>query len=121
MKHPLHFTLLFLSLFIAFPDFAQQKAKPQQNLDQEVALVDKELVFSIYPNPNKGLFKVVWEEENTITELKIVNALGKQVFFSPVMDLKELAVDLTHLPEGLYFLKVVTEEGETLSKIYVEN
>jgi hypothetical protein len=64
---------------------------------------------SLYPNPTSGI--VVLKGEN-ITEVQVRNASGRLI---PQKDI--LRVDISDQPEGIYFLKITTEDGAVSKKI----
>ena len=67
--------------------------------------------FSIYPNPVKDKLQLHFESGNTfIRKLLISNSLGELVYTSN--DLKtEQEIELDFLAQGIYYLKIETNEG----------
>jgi hypothetical protein len=57
----------------------------------------------VFPNPTSGLFSIMGNGE-----VWIYNLSGQMVFSSPVKD--STVIDLTKLPEGMYFIRI--KEGE---------
>ena len=83
----------------------------------------KTATFEIYPNPNDGSFKLIMETVSPQkATIQIVDPNGKQVF-----SLKELTVngeftkemDLSHLTDGVYFIKVLTGEDLFTQKLII--
>jgi fibronectin-binding autotransporter adhesin len=68
-----------------------------------------DLISKIYPNPTEGKFKVDFlGDASGITEIKILNVLGKLVAFHSI-DLNRqssLSVDLAGLPAGIYSVQI---------------
>ena len=58
------------------------------------------LDYSIFPNPTTGLLNV--ESETKIYQITITNQLGQVVLFVRNRNL----IDISNLPEGLYFIKI---------------
>lgn len=121
MKNPLQFTFLII-LFI----FSYKLASAQIEYDQKPVLlaeakldVNHDWNLNIFPNPNKGIFKAKWKHEGQIEKLKLINPLGEEVKVEYVYDKKEHQFDISNQPDGLYFLKVITQNGESLTKIYL--
>jgi hypothetical protein len=80
---------------------------------------------SIYPNPNNGRFNLSFEqvEYNAIT-LSIFNSLGDKV----IEEIHEAGsgnlsytINLEGLPDGIYFLRIITVNAEITRKIILKN
>ncbi|MBA7572420.1 hypothetical protein ES708_14200 [subsurface metagenome] len=77
----------------------------------------------IYPNPNKGMFYLDFNGENDIKlKLELINLQG-QVVFNEETQLsnqfrKEL--DVSHLPSGIYYLKMTHEDTVVVKKIIIK-
>jgi len=56
-----------------------------------------------YPNPVQNILNIT--TENKITQLSINNTLGSQLFYC-TPNSKNVQIDVTHLPSGLYFIKI---------------
>lgn len=65
-------------------------------------MLDKDLLFNIYPNPNKGLFVVEVAASSTI---QITNTLG-QVVFSEIIHAGKHDIDIQDMLAGVYFVKI---------------
>jgi hypothetical protein len=64
-------------------------------------------VFSVYPNPNKGRIRIAFSRPVGETEIMIFNSLGKRVLHREVISRQTvIQLDLTHLPQGLYYLQL---------------
>jgi hypothetical protein len=74
--------------------------------------------WTIYPNPNNGVFTVSTKnEESGIRNVAVFNVLGQQIYSSPyTIHNSPFTIDLSGQPNGIYFLKAVTEDGETLTQ-----
>ncbi|MEC4005740.1 T9SS type A sorting domain-containing protein [Flavobacterium sp. SUN052] len=62
--------------------------------------------FSIYPNPNNGNFIVDMSEEKESCQLKLYNALGKEVFVTTLFPQQLNKIDVTFLAKGCYVIKM---------------
>ena len=70
---------------------------------------------SVYPNPTKGQLTIE-NGELTIENIEIYNTVG-QLIQSKIVNLQsEIIMDISHLPTGLYFVKIVTEGNEMVIK-----
>jgi hypothetical protein len=68
--------------------------------------------FKIYPNPMVGVLKlenVNGSFENSL-EIVVCSVLGEEIKFSPAIKNNEIEIDVSKLPKGIYFLKVL-EKG----------
>lgn len=77
----------------------------------------KNIEFSVYPNPTSNLLHIETSQTD-ITAIGIFDVKGKQVMQLSSADLRN--VDVSHLTNGIYFLKVGTSEGE-FTKKFVKN
>lgn len=57
---------------------------------------------NVYPNPNNGIFTI---ETGVLSEFAIINNLGQTVELSNNQQQKHL-MDILHLPNGIYFVKI---------------
>lgn len=68
---------------------------------------------SIYPNPATNKINVT---ANDISSLKVFDVIGKEVISTKVND-----VDVSNLPNGVYFIQVQTNQSTTTQKIIVQH
>ena len=61
----------------------------------------------VYPNPSKGKFTI--STHNTLNDVSIyiLNTLGKAVYLERFGVLEERSLDLTDLPAGVYFMRII--------------
>ncbi|MEZ4838827.1 S8 family peptidase [Flavobacterium sp.] len=78
-------------------------------------LVD-ETAFSVYPNPVQNELKFITKQNlSDNANVTIYNALGQSVFEHKMPSNKSIAI--THLPSGIYFVKVTEGKYATTQKI----
>jgi hypothetical protein len=67
--------------------------------------------FTIVPNPNQGTFTVVLSERASLgMKLRILDATGKYIQdFTTQLYTEQQTIQANHLPNGLYFLQVLSE------------
>jgi hypothetical protein len=71
----------------------------------------------IYPNPNNGSFTIT--SDHVPAEVLITDLLGKQVYsFRPVTT--EMNIDIRALDQGIYFVNVKSDKGNTITKVIKE-
>jgi hypothetical protein len=89
-------------------------------LTPKSGLAEGETQFSVYPNPNKGLFTVQLQESTPAT-LKLYDLNGKTVWSSVTNGEHEIAVTLDQMTAGIYLLSVQTGAGiERRMKVVIE-
>jgi hypothetical protein len=73
---------------------------------------------SVFPNPTNGRFYVQIPQSFEYTEIKIFNALGAEI--SSIKYSRQLGgrveMDLSTEPKGIYFIKVLLLDGESVIK-----
>jgi PKD repeat protein len=75
--------------------------------------------FSMYPNPNNGVFTVDLSAFNNHEVLvELFNLLGEKVYNEKTTS-KTLVVNSTNLETGIYFLKVFSEQTSSVQKVIV--
>ncbi|MDA7803581.1 T9SS type A sorting domain-containing protein [Crocinitomix sp.] len=70
------------------------------------------LQISIYPNPTRAIINI----EGEYTSLEIVDIQGNKCFESTLN-----SIDLSHLPKGVYVLRIRTIENNSISKKIILN
>lgn len=77
--------------------------------DTTVAVTNYNIQSSlIYPNPSSSYFKIIRDD---IKEITIINALGQEVYRNLA---HSRTVNISHLREGIYFVKMTTNENQLL-------
>lgn len=94
-------------------------ADGQPILDQNCAAVtiqepDSELI-SIYPNPTSGVLTI----DHDFMEIRIFDYLGKELLIA-ANSTRTKQLDLSHLPEGLYFCYLVLPDFKTVTSTMVK-
>lgn len=74
--------------------------------------VTDETIFTVYPNPTTGL--LILKTNEKFNQVVIKNVLGNVLFTTTATQL-----NLSQLPNGIYFIELQTEENNYLKKIVV--
>jgi len=83
------------------------------NVSEDVSISEHpNLLLSIYPNPANGWI-IVSNIPSTVKEIKLFDVTGDLVLVTGVNNRKALEVDLTALPNGVYFIYIVDEKNST--------
>lgn len=86
--------------------------------DIELTGVDENTVknVSVYPNPTSGIITVKAEQ---MEKIEVINAVGQTVLTKEVED-NETSLDLTSFGSGVYFVNIMTVNGNVVRKINVK-
>jgi hypothetical protein len=77
--------------------------------------------FTLYPNPNHGVLNLELNPGNSpTTQILIFDANGKQIYSGEYLNAntKKIQIDLSDHDSGLYFIKVITQDG-VASKVFL--
>ena len=74
-------------------------------------------VISVFPNPVKDAFLLKNISSEQITEVKIIDALGKTIAVIPFANGDQLTVDASSWMAGIYFLEVSSGDGSLHHKL----
>ena len=80
---------------------------------------EKKMV-KVYPNPNNGRFTVALINFEGSSDISIVNILGTIVYNKSVTYTGSSKIELSNLPNGLYFVNVKNGDYMTTNKIIVQ-
>ena len=83
-----------------------------------VVSVDKESI-RIFPNP-ASLFTSVSLPALPSCEILLMNEVGTVFQIEQVKNGTTIAIDLSHVPDGTYFVKVISDEKTFIGKVMVE-
>lgn len=73
--------------------------------------------FLIYPNPTQGVTKLVLNQNSDDVNIKIFNAFGQLLYTEQANTIKELTLDFSNYPSGVYFVEIKNSEGSTKVKV----
>ncbi len=71
------------------------------------------LTMAAYPNPFSSTLSIELSKQVNNVELYIYNLLGKQVYYTK-MSGKQININTLELSKGFYFIKLITEDGNTI-------
>lgn len=81
--------------------------------------VQAELTVNIYPNPTKGLF-LISLPQNMATRVMVTNLQGAVLFETEAANKKDITVDLSGNPEGIYIIKIAADNGSVYKKLLLQ-
>jgi len=76
----------------------------------------KKLNFHVYPNPTTGELRIT-NYELRIVGVEIYDVMGMRQHGDWEMQNAECRIGILHLPAGIYFVKIITEDGIFVEKI----
>ena len=72
---------------------------------------------TVYPNPTSGQLRIA-SSELRMEDVHIYDVMGKKILTSPMSQSSlETTMDVTHLPNGVYFLRIQTDQGLVTKKV----
>ena len=78
-------------------------------------------IFSIFPNPTKGILNIKFENTEKEIQITVFDILGDKIISKSNFDNKnELKMDLSHVSKGIYFVKVQNKNEFEIQKIVIE-
>jgi hypothetical protein len=78
--------------------------------------------FTVFPNPAKNEIKLKFvfphtlKNQNSVLHINDINGKSIMEINNPFTDNDEIAIDISSLPNGIYFLGLQTEDGKSLNK-----
>jgi hypothetical protein len=73
----------------------------------------------IYPNPAKEELTIT-NYELQITNVELLDVYGRNVSSHHLISKSSHQINVSHLPAGMYFIKIVSEQGSVTKKVVVE-
>ncbi|MDL2296570.1 T9SS type A sorting domain-containing protein [Bacteroidales bacterium OttesenSCG-928-B11] len=81
--------------------------------DDAIANFNTKNSVHIFPNPSENILHV--QSEKIFKTIEIVNIFG-QITYSLVVNEKDFSIDISKFAGGVYFIKLINEEGVTVKK-----
>jgi hypothetical protein len=73
---------------------------------------------TIYPNPTRG--ELVVSSEYRVVSIEVFDVYGRAITTQYSILNTQYSIDISHLPVGVYFLKIQTENGVVMKKVVKE-
>ncbi|PKP08703.1 MAG: hypothetical protein CVU09_14185 [Bacteroidetes bacterium HGW-Bacteroidetes-4] len=80
----------------------------KKTIETRIADAKHSNFFSVFPNPSTGNLQISFTTEPEQGKVAIFNSLGVKVFES---ELEKIIYNLSHLPNGVYLVRVQTKNG----------
>jgi len=96
----------------------------EYSMIRSVDLTNQDPSLAIYPNPTSNTLNINWTsatEDNTV--LRLVNMSGANVYTQTVSGkgMIQRQIDMTLLPSGVYYLQVISSNGNTVNEEVFKN
>jgi hypothetical protein len=83
--------------------------------------LEKEEAIRIFPNPTSGQFFIENKIDKEALGLEILNAIGQTVFSQNLVASEINAININHLPNAVYWLKIKTLQGSIIKRLVLLN
>lgn len=105
--------LLLIILFLPFMFPSTVKGQPASVTHK----VDIQPVLTVYPNPSKDKKVTVELKNEELSEIKITNITGKEVFLQKLfIPVNKIQIELNNIPNGIYLLQAKSTNNRTIVK-----
>lgn len=81
---------------------------------------NNKLTMNVYPNPFNERLNIELTKNINNGEIHIYDMLGKQIYSSQLSG-KQIEINTTELKKGMYFIKLITDEGRVVNSKGVKN
>ena len=97
------------------------KIKTPEVLANYVSVAEQknETSINIYPNPTTGQLTIN-SEQSTINNVEIFDVYGRKLLSHIANLTPHTVLNISHLPTGIYFVKIRTVAGEVIKKVLKE-
>ena len=79
--------------------------------------------FEVYPNPGSGEFKIRWPENSSkTTRIELMNIMGKVLLSKSIrQEQNNTEINLSDSPNGIYFVRLISDYGCSVRRIIVKH
>ena len=83
--------------------------------------ITKNTCIDIFPNPNNGFFTLqIFELIQGVADIKIINIAGQEVWSNRIhIAEQQINIDVSFLPNGVYYLRLTSENKSFISKFVI--
>ncbi len=83
----------------------------------DIAPIAQGAAIEICPNP--AISTTTIKSESAIRRIEVFNMMGMQVYSTSHINDNSVSISVSHLPEGIYLVRVETDRGGSMSKLSV--
>jgi len=73
----------------------------------------------LYPNPSEGMFVIELENSWKDAQIQVYNTTGELIAIMTAASQSKMEIDLTEHPNGLYYIKVISEDKVVTTKVSI--
>jgi len=73
----------------------------------------------VFPNPSAGLINVNIQSDVKVSQINVVNVVGQVVYTEQVPQTQN-TIQLNELPEGIYFVQVISKDTKIVKRIVLD-
>lgn len=105
--------LIIIILFLPFIFQGTAQGQPSGTAHK----VEIQPVLTVYPNPSKDKKIIVELKNDELSEIKITNITGKEVFLQKLfIPVNKIQIELNNTPNGIYLLQAKSTTNKTIVK-----
>jgi hypothetical protein len=87
----------------------------------EEIFIEQGETYTLYPNPNKGIFKIKFPEEKYECRIMIFNIQGNKIYDeTPDKIYESYEIHMENVPAGIYFIHIQSDNGIRNMKMLVQ-
>lgn len=75
---------------------------------------------NIFPNPATNTLKIALNNSLEVTEIRILDQLGREISLLDKSNVNKAGIDIQHLKNGVYSLHLRLANGESINKIFIK-
>jgi predicted outer membrane repeat protein len=91
-----------------------------EDLFTGIGNIAKPFAFEIYPNPTTRKFVIIFPYSIKNGLIEIYSVLGERIFSQPIVPSLSNQINITHISQGIYFVRVYYGENYYCKKITIE-
>nr|NQU90885.1 PKD domain-containing protein [Bacteroidota bacterium] len=77
--------------------------------------------FNAYPNPTNGILNLsIASTASGPIQVEILNMLGSVVYQTETFENSHITLDVSDQPDGVYFIRVYSDEGSSMEKLVIQ-
>ncbi|RLD60506.1 MAG: hypothetical protein DRJ05_04525, partial [Bacteroidetes bacterium] len=91
-------------------------------VNTSISKIENNNMVQIFPNPSNGVFNISYEAVSDQVEISITNLLNERVYedLGSRNNGSQIKIDLSHVPGGVYLLRVKDGTDEMVKKIIIQ-
>ena len=113
------------SSMLGLPNFMESYFNPTKNLPDTCNYVSIDenksfAEFELFPNPSSGAFNLNFYSQQNWIDIKLYNISRSTLITRKFNHLKQVHLQFTELPVGLYFLEITTPHFQETVKLHIQ-